>query len=152
MDPESRHEPYGTSLMKDGEEPLTSQPRVLDTSAYSDISQRVIPDYGEEEYQSECAWQECGGMQGVGVYLGEWASYEQLVVRKVEPMVPWLLDQLVLFPWPFTTFLFYEAPGVSHPITWPGPFICPWDHVAPSCPCPAHAPTMTWRKLKILTL
>lgn len=56
MDPESRQELFEPSVLKDrgeGEEPLSSHARVLDSSFYSDNSERVIPDYGEANYQSK---------------------------------------------------------------------------------------------------
>lgn len=55
MDWESRPEPFEPSVMKDmsEEEAVASQARVLDTSAYRDSTERVIPDYGEANYQSE---------------------------------------------------------------------------------------------------
>ena len=55
MDWESHPEPFEPSVLKDPgeEEAVASQARVLDISAYRDSTERIIPDYGEANYQSE---------------------------------------------------------------------------------------------------
>lgn len=49
---ESRPVPFESSLLKERDE--EPQSRVLDTSSYSNGSERVVPDYGEAVYESKC--------------------------------------------------------------------------------------------------
>ncbi len=63
MDQDPQPEAFEPSLLRDhDEEPVSSQARILDTSAYSDSTERVIPDHGEASYHSELI------MGGVGVF------------------------------------------------------------------------------------